>query len=106
MSQLAAKTGTTETIVSDVVSQLIGDELTLRAPSREDPLRFELVLTPEGQRVVERSARTVQEQLLMSFERLSPSEQRALADALESWVAGAGLSTVSPAMFFERNREG
>jgi len=106
MHQLAVKTGTSETIVSTVVARLIGDGLALRAPSKDDPLRFELVLTHKGQRVVQRSARTVQEQLLASFERFSPEEQRALADALESWVAGAGLGAVSPAMFFERNREG
>ena len=100
--ELAQRTGTSMSSVSEVVSRLVATRLVQRETSAMDGRRASLEITALGRVIAERSPETVQERLIDAFEQLEPARQRALADALEGWLALAGLDNVRPRMFFER----
>jgi DNA-binding MarR family transcriptional regulator len=101
LSDLAARTRTTQSSISEVVARLVRRGLVARVPSAEDRRRAELRLTPTGQAMLVRAPETVQERLLRGFDALDPDDCKALAAHLESWLAASGLEDVAPALFFE-----
>jgi DNA-binding MarR family transcriptional regulator len=101
LSDLAARTRTTQSSVSEVVARLVRNGLLSRTPSSKDRRRAELSLTTAGEAVLANAPETVQERLLRGFESLDERTQRTLIDSLESWLAASGLDDVAPALFFE-----
>lgn len=101
LSDLARRTRTTPSSVSEVVSRLVRRGLVARRAASTDRRRAVLALTPAGRALLERAPETVQERLLAGFDRLGDAERQALADALASWLAASGLESVRPALFFE-----
>ena len=101
MSEIAERTRSAQSSVSEVVARLVEKRLVERNTARDDARRAELTLTPLGQATCSTSGETVQEQLVRGFETLPASDQEQLAGALEHWVARAGLSGVLATFFLE-----
>jgi DNA-binding MarR family transcriptional regulator len=101
LSELAARTRTTQSSISEVVARLVRNGLVSRAPSSIDRRRAVLSLTAAGERVLVNAPETIQERLLRGFESLDEGTRRTLADNLESWLTSSGLDDAAP-LFFER----
>jgi DNA-binding MarR family transcriptional regulator len=101
LSELAARTRTTQSSISEVVARLVRNGLVSRAPSPIDRRRAVLSLTAAGERVLVNAPETIQERLLRGFESLDEGTRRTLADNLESWLTSSGLDDAAP-LFFER----
>ena len=101
MGELAERTRTTQSSVSEVVARLVRRGLVSRQAAREDRRRAELSLTPKGRTLLERARTTLQERLLEGLESLDDDARLALASGLESWLAAAGLADIPPTMFLE-----
>lgn len=101
LRDLADRTLTTQSTVSEVVARLFAQGLITRHPSSADRRRTELRVSPNGRKILESAPSTIQEQLAAGFLDLPSFQQTALADGMEAWIVAAGLSEVSAAMFFE-----
>jgi len=102
LSDLAARTHTTQSSISEVVTRLVRNGLVSRAPSSIDRRRTVLSLTTEGEALLGNAPETIQERLLRGLESLDEGTRRTLAVSLESWLTRSGLDDVAPALFFER----
>jgi DNA-binding MarR family transcriptional regulator len=102
VKDLAALTMTTHSTVSQVVSQLISKALVTRTVDASDARRSVLRLTRQGDRLLKRAPRAIQEDLIDGFAELRPAERRGLANGLEKWLAASGLSAVPSGMLFDR----
>lgn len=101
LGELATRTLTTQSSVSEVISRLVARGLVTRHPSVMDRRRMELGVTEAGRRMLDRAPDSVQQRLVTGFERLPAPSRRALADAMEAWIAASGLEVVPATMFFE-----
>jgi DNA-binding MarR family transcriptional regulator len=104
MRDLVVRTLTSQSTVSEVVARLIARGLVTRRAAPHDGRRAVLNPTPAGRALMRAAPPTVQAELIEGLQRLSPGSRTALADALEQWLAIAGLTDVPPAMFFEPGR--
>ena len=104
LSDLAARTHTTQSSISEVVARLVRNGLVNRVPSSIDRRRAALRLTVAGEAVLVNAPETIQERLLRGFEALDEGARRSLADSFELWLAASGLDDVPPALFFEPSR--
>jgi DNA-binding MarR family transcriptional regulator len=105
MTQLAQRTHTAQSSVSEVVARLVDEQLVVKSVSGADRRRTELALTTRGSAVTARAGRTIQEQLIDALDRLPACDRVALAGLLEEWLRLAGLEDVPPSMFFEATRQ-
>ena len=103
LGELAERTLTAQSSVSEVVARLASRGLVARETSTSDRRRAEVRLTAEGTAVVRRAPDAVQEQLFAALDRLPTAQRQALAEGLEAWVREAGLAETEPSMFFEDN---
>ncbi len=101
LSNLALRTRTTQSSISEVVARLVQRGLVSRESSKQDRRRAELSLTAASQALLANAPETIQERLLRGFDRLDDKVRTALADHLESWLVASGLESVAPALFFE-----
>jgi len=101
LSELAARTRTTQSSISEVVARLVRRRLIERQPSKDDRRRAELSLTAAGHAMLAGAPESVQERLLRGFEQLDAESRTALTETLESWLTASGLDDVTPALFFE-----
>jgi DNA-binding MarR family transcriptional regulator len=102
---LAARTLTSQSTVSEVVARLVAQGLATRVASTEDRRRIELRISAKGRQILKASPSTIQEQLAAGFLSLPATMQRALADGIETWIIAAGLAAVPAAMFFEDRKD-
>jgi DNA-binding MarR family transcriptional regulator len=100
--ELAERTHTRQSSVSEVVARLVEAGLVDRTPSSADGRRRELTLTARGRAIADAAPTSMPERLVQSLDALPATTRRALADGLQRWVDAAGLTDVAPAMFFER----
>lgn len=101
LHDLAQRTHTRDSSVSEVVSRLVSGGYVERNPDPGDRRRVRLTLAPAGRRVVAIAPRTVQERLVSAFEILPANVRLSLSSGLDQWVHSAGLDTSPSAMFFE-----
>ena len=101
LSDLARRTRTTQSSISEVVARLVRNGLISRAPSSIDRRRAVLSLTAAGESILANAPETIQEQLLRGFESLDEEKRRSLADDFESWLAASELDEIPPTLFFE-----
>lgn len=104
LRELAARTLTGQSTVSEVVARLVERRLVTRATSATDARQAVLTLTAAGRRAVAGAALTAQERLAAALAELPDAERDALAGGLEAWLAAAGFAEVPPTMFFEDGR--
>jgi DNA-binding MarR family transcriptional regulator len=101
MGDLAARTLTTASAASEVATRLVDRGLVRRDHDARDRRRVVVHLTGAGASVLASTEETLPERLIASLSAMRPDVRVALAEALETWVAGAGLSAVAPSMFGE-----
>ena len=101
LGDLARRTRTTASSVSEVVARLVNRGLVARGSSALDRRRAVLTLTPAGVRLLETAPKTVQDRLVTGFGRLDAVSQQMLARTLESWLDASGLAESPPTFFFE-----
>jgi DNA-binding MarR family transcriptional regulator len=100
LGELALRTATDQSSVSVVVSRLVGRRLAVRQESKKDARRVEIRLTEAGRRVLRRSPKAMQDQLLEALGRMPSASRRRLAVALGELVAQMNLDG-EVGMFFE-----
>ena len=105
LSELAYRTRTTPSSVSEVVSHLVRLGLIARTTSEYDRRRAVLTLTTSGAALVAVAGETIQDRLLSGFTKLDTTSQQQLAESLEAWVAASGLAENAAPLFFEASRE-
>jgi len=105
VKDLAARTMTTHSTVSEVVAQLIAKGLVSRTSDARDARRSVLRLSKQGSRTVKTAPRAIQEDLIEGFGSLKPSVRRGLASGLEKWLEASGLGRVPSTMLFEKPRD-
>ena len=101
LSDLAARTRTTQSAVSEVVARLVERGLVERRTAPDDRRRANLVPTTAGRAILVSAPDTAQEQLVAGFTMLSPEQQESLVGSLEEWIRVSQLNGVPPTMFFE-----
>ena len=101
MRDLARRTRTSQSSVSEVVARLVARGFVTRHPSPTDRRRAELTLTAEGRALALGAPGTIQERLLAGLEQLDEAQRHALAAGMDAWLSAAGLADVQPTMFFE-----
>ena len=106
VKDLAVRTMTTHSTVSEVVSQLIAKGLVTRTVDASDARRALLRLTRQGAALLKKPPRAIQEDLIDGFGTLRPSVRRALANGLERWLEASGLGEVPASMLFEKSAGG
>ena len=101
LADLARRTRTTPSSVSEVVARLVRRGLVARSSSERDRRRAVLTLTGAGEALVAQAPETTQDRLVAGFGKLDPASQRHVADTLEAWIAASGLAGVAAPFFFE-----
>ena len=101
MSDLAERTRTSQSSVSEVVARLVARGFVARHPSLTDRRRAELTLSAEGRAVAAGAPATIQERLLAGLAQLDDRQRHALAAGIDAWLSAAGLADVQATMFFE-----
>ena len=101
VAQLAGRTHTAQSSVSEVVARLVAEHYVTKAPATDDRRRAALTVTAKGRAVTARAGRTVQERLIEALNRLPRDDRRRFADLFEDWLREAGLEDVPATMFFE-----
>lgn len=104
LGDVAERTLTSQSSVSEVVSRLVERGLITRVASARDRRRLELTVSNEGQRLLARAPATVQEKLAAGLLSLPAEQRQAIAEGFDAWMNAAGLSTVPALMFFEDSR--
>ncbi len=105
MGDIAQRTRTSQSSVSEVVARLVRRGLVARQAASDDRRRAVLTLTPAGREVLRSAPDTIQERLLDGLGRLPSDQRQLLAEMLSAWLAEAGLREVPPTMFLEPSLE-
>jgi MarR family transcriptional regulator, organic hydroperoxide resistance regulator len=105
LGELAERTLTGQSTVSEVVGRLVDQGLVARTTSAADARRAELTLTARGLRAIHGTEPTAQERLADGLAALPRARRAALADAFDAWLEAAGLVDVTAAMFFDGRTE-
>jgi DNA-binding MarR family transcriptional regulator/nitroimidazol reductase NimA-like FMN-containing flavoprotein (pyridoxamine 5'-phosphate oxidase superfamily) len=101
VGELATRTATAQSSVSEVLARLLARGLITRTRSSVDRRRAEISLSATGHALLARAPESIQERLLAAFARLSADRRRHIADGLAAWVDEAGLGQLAATMFFE-----
>jgi DNA-binding MarR family transcriptional regulator len=101
LTDLAHRTRTTPSSVSEVVSRLVRLGFVARTASESDRRRAVLTLTATGAALVASAGETIQDRLLAGFARLDATAQQQLTESLEAWIAASGLAENAAPLFFE-----
>ena len=101
IGELAARTLTGQSTVSEVVTRLVERGLVARRANPTDARQTRLQLTVRGRSVVRNTEPTAQERLAAGLAALDPLEREQLARSLDRWLQAAGLAELPATMFFE-----
>jgi DNA-binding MarR family transcriptional regulator len=106
INELAEKTFTHQSTVSEVVSRLVDKRLITRNASKLDGRRLELVLTPRGRATLGKAPKTAQEALAKGLDRMTERKRQKLALLLSELLRSSGFSTEeAPPLFFEESKK-
>lgn len=101
VNALAERTHTHQATVSVVLTRLEARGLIARERDPRDRRRTSVALTAAGRRLLRKSAVPVQAHLAAALDAMPKHQVKALADAFEAWVAGAGLGSSPAPLFLE-----
>jgi len=101
LNDLAERTATHQSSVSVVVRRLVERGYVTRTSSSADKRRIEIVLTPEGRKLLEGAPSTIQTQLVAALRQMGRGDQESLADLLERWLTTAKIDLAAPPMLGE-----
>ncbi len=101
LNELAERTATHQSSVSVVVRRLVERGYVSRSPSSTDKRRIEIAVTQTGLALLGGAPITIQTQLVTAARRMSPDDQRLMADLLERWLRDAKVDFAAPPMLGE-----
>jgi DNA-binding MarR family transcriptional regulator len=101
LGDVAARTLTTQSTASEVVSRLVDRGLVTKTSSVRDRRRAALEATAAGTALLAASGPPVQQRLIAALSGLPPLQQEAIADGLTAWLDAAGFASLPASMFFE-----
>jgi DNA-binding MarR family transcriptional regulator len=101
ISELARRTATAQSSVSEVAARLSARGLVTRGRSTTDRRRTEITLSDAGRDLLRNAPEAVQERLLAGFRTLPLHRRRAIAEGLAEWTSMSGLQDIAATMFFE-----
>lgn len=108
VGELAERTLTSQSSVSEVVQKLVVSGLVARARSKRDARSVELTLTEAGRKVLDKSPAAPQDYLLAGLKQMPPRDRKQLARLLSRLVKETGMVnvTLTPRMMFEDENDG
>ena len=106
LAQLAERTHTSQSSVSEVVGRLVAQGHVEKTPASDDARRRVLQLTERGAATANHTEVPVQQRLIAGLQTLSAEERRRLAELFEAWLRAAGLESTRATMFFTGQSEG
>jgi DNA-binding MarR family transcriptional regulator len=103
VGELAERTLTSQSSVSEVVQKLVTGNYVARTRSTRDARSVELSLTDSGRAILEKAPVAPQDHLLAGLQRMPPRDRKQLARLLGRLVKETGMVnvTLSPKMMFE-----
>ncbi len=101
INELGEQTLTHQSTVSGVVSRLVERKLVRRTRATDDARRSDVAITARGRALLKAAPPTVQTQLVNGLAHMTATQRETLANALEIWLAAAGLANESAGMFHE-----
>jgi DNA-binding MarR family transcriptional regulator len=101
INDLARKSFTHQSTVSEVVSRLKKKNLVFQEASIEDRRKTRVGLSEEGKKVLKRAPKTPQARMLEAVHRLPEAEQVRLATLLDQVTHAAGFGEEPATLFFE-----
>ncbi len=101
VGELATRTLTSQSSVSEVAARLVARGLVDRRASRGDRRRTELFAKAQAKVVLHDAPDTAQERLIGGLARLPSEDRAALVRTMEAWLAASDLHSEPPTMFFE-----
>jgi DNA-binding MarR family transcriptional regulator len=101
VGDLAKRTATSQSSVSEVVQRLVTSGLVSRQRSARDGRSVELSLTESGQALAERSPEAVQDQVLDALNRMHVRDRKQLAKLLGTLLEELGIANSPVKMLFE-----
>jgi DNA-binding MarR family transcriptional regulator len=101
VTELMARTLTSQSSVSEVVERLVAQRLISRRRAHDDARRVVLDLTTKGQLAARSTPSSAQGRLISGLRQMSSRERRRLAALLERWLAESGMERVAATMFLE-----
>jgi len=104
VGELAQRTATSQSSVSEVVQRLVTSGLVSRQRSARDARSVELTLTEAGRELAARSPAAVQDTVLEALNRMNPNDRKQLSRLLGILMDEVGIAHISPAMLFEEEK--
>lgn len=106
VGELAARTLTSQSSVSEVVQKLVGAGYVARERSTRDGRSVQLSLTDAGRSIVAKAPIAPQDYLLAALKRMPPRDRRQLARLLSRLVKETGVVNLPATMIFEDDLRG
>ncbi|MDB5355715.1 MAG: MarR family transcriptional regulator [Phycisphaerales bacterium] len=100
VGELAERTLTSQSSVSEVVQKLVTAGLVTRVRSPRDARSVELSLTQAGQEALRHAPAAPQDYLIAGLKRMPPRDRRQLCRLLGRLVKETGMVDVAPRMLF------
>ena len=104
VGELAQRTATSQSSVSEVVQRLVTSGLVSRQRSARDARSVELSLTEAGRELAARSPAAVQDTVLEALNRMNPNDRKQLSRLLGILMDEVGIAHISPTMLFEEEK--
>lgn len=104
VGELAQRTATSQSSVSEVVQRLVTSGLVSRQRSARDARSVELTLTDAGRELAARSPAAVQDSVLEGLNRMNPNDRKQLSRLLGILMDELGIAHISPTMLFEEEK--
>ncbi|HWE96408.1 MAG TPA: MarR family winged helix-turn-helix transcriptional regulator [Tepidisphaeraceae bacterium] len=101
VGELAGRTLTSQSSVSEVVQKLVTAGLVTRVRSPRDARSVELSLTEAGQNTLRLAPVAPQDYLIAGLKRMPPRDRRQLCRLLGRLVKETGMVDVTPRMLFD-----
>jgi DNA-binding MarR family transcriptional regulator len=104
VNELAERTFTHQSSVSEVVQRLVEKGLIERKQAPDDRRRVELTLTASGKSSLKKGPDATQRKMIEALEQMNAAERVQLATLLGKFVEEAGLAQEKPGLFLEEEQ--
>ena len=106
VSELMARTLTSQSSVSEVVARLVAQRMVSRRRASDDGRRVVLALTSRGLATLRSAPQSAQARLIAGLRSMKVVQRRQLATLLDRWLSAAGIARLQASMFFEDSANG
>jgi DNA-binding MarR family transcriptional regulator len=106
VSELMARTLTSQSSVSEVVARLVAQRMVSRRRASDDGRRVVLAITPRGLATLRSAPQSAQARLIDGLRSMKAAQRRQLGTLLGKWLSASGIARVQASMFFEESADG